>query len=97
MLVKSEVDDFLESLGTIRGEIGQHFSIDCDLSLSERSNKSGVSCSVLMSCRVNSDDPQAPEFTFLLPAVPISMLERFFDMVFRNSVNLASSAPKPFC
>ncbi len=57
MLIKSEVDDFLESLGTIRGEIGQNFSIDRDLFLSERSNQSGVSRAVLMSRRVDSDDP----------------------------------------
>ena len=90
------VDDGLESLGVVEGEVGKDLAVDLDTRLGELVHELAVVHAILAHGGVDTDDPQAAEFALLVSSVAISVGLTLFVRVLRHSPHVLSRAELTF-
>ena len=90
------VNDSLESLGIVEGEVGKHLAVDLDASLRQLVDELAVVHVVLAYGGVNTHNPQATELALLVSSVAISVGLTLFVRVFRHSPDIFSCAELTF-
>ena len=90
------VDDSLESLGVVEGEVGKDLAVDLDTGLRQLVDELAVVHVVLTHGGVDTDDPQAAEFALLVSSVAISVGLTLFVRVLRHSPDILSRAELTF-
>jgi hypothetical protein len=88
--------NFSERLRMMYRKVSQYLSINTNLFLVKPGNESRIRCVVDPCGRIDAGNPEGAEFTFLRPTVTVCVGSGLIDVVFRNSVNLASRTPKTF-
>ena len=90
------VDDGLESLGIVEGEVGEDLAVHLDTSLRQLVDELAVVHAVFAHGSVDTDNPQAAEFAFLVSSVAISVGLTLFVRVLRHSPDVLSRAELTF-
>ena len=90
------VDDGLEGLGVVQGEVGKDLAVDFDTRLGEFVHELAVVHAILTHGSVDTDNPQAAEFALLVSSVAISVLLTLFVRVLRHSPHVLSRAELTF-
>ncbi len=90
------VDDGLESLGVVQGEVGKDLAVDFDTRLGELVHELAVVHAILADGSINTDNPQAAEFALLVSSVAISVGLTLFVRVLRHSPHVLSRAELTF-
>ena len=90
------VDDGLESLGVVEGEVGKDLAVDLDTRLGELVHELAVVHAKFTHGGVDTDNPQAAEFAFLVFSVAISVGLTLFVRVLRHSPHVLSRAELTF-
>jgi hypothetical protein len=92
-LGKSEFDNLAKGSGTLKGEVGQHLSIDVHFLLVESGQESRIRRSIHAGRSINSRDPELSEYSLTRPPISIGILHSLIDVVLRYSIDLASRSP----
>ena len=90
------VDDGLESLGVVEGEVGKDPAVNLDTRLGELVHELAVVHAILAHGGVDTDNPQATEFALLVSSVAISISLTLFVRVLRHSPDILSRAELTF-
>ena len=90
------VDDSLESLGIVEGEVGKDLAVDLDTGLRQLVDELAVVHIVLAHGGVDTDDPQAAEIALLVSSVAISVGLTLLVRVLRHSPHVLSRAELTF-
>ena len=90
------VDDGLEGLRIVKGEVGKDVAVDLDASFRQLVDELAVVHVVLTHGSVDTDDPQAAEFALLVSSVAISVGLTLFVRVLRHSPDILSRAELTF-
>ena len=90
------VDDGLEGLGVVQGEVGEDLAVDFDARLRELVDELAVVHAILADGGVDTDNPQAAEFALLVSSVAISVGLTLFVRVLRHSPHVLSRAELTF-
>ena len=90
------LDDGLESLGVVEGEVGEDLAVDLDARLVQLVHEHAVGHVVLTHGGVDTDNPQAAEFALLVSSVAISVGLTLFVRVLRHSPDVLSRAVLTF-
>ena len=86
------VDDGLESLGVVEGEVGKDLAVDLDTRLGELVHELAVVHAILTDGSIDTDNPQTAEFALLVSSVAISVGLTLFVRVLRHSPDILSRA-----
>ena len=78
------LDNSLESLGIIHGQIGKHLTVDFDSGFMNSSHQFGVRHAFEARGGIDTLNPQCAEVAFIVFAVAISIGQTFFPCVFGN-------------
>ena len=90
------VDDGLEGLWVVHGEVGKDLAVDFDTRLGELVHELAVVHAILAHGGVDTDNPQATEFALFVSSVAISILLTLFVRVLRHSPHVLSRAELTF-
>jgi len=77
----------------IRCKIGQYLSIDRDGLFVETGYQLGIGGAIRAGSRIDARDPETSEFALLCLPMTIRMRKSFFNVAFRNRVDLTSTTP----
>ncbi len=91
------LDDLCKRLGIVHGHIGKDLAIELDTGLFESVHECGVVHIVQTARRIDTDDPELSEFTFLLFSVAVSVYQASLNLLFRFPEVFSSSAVEAFC
>lgn len=89
------VDDGLEGVGMVHGQVGQYFAVQLDIAFRQFMDQAGVGDVMLTGSSVDPGDPEAAESAFFAFPVAISVLHSFFEGVFSNRIDFAAGAEVP--
>ena len=90
------LDDGLESLGVVEGEVGEHLAVHLDAGHVKLVDELAVVHAILAHGGVDTHDPQATEFAFLVSSVAISVGLTLFVRVLRHSPHVLSRTELTF-
>ena len=90
------VDDGLEGLRIVEGEVGKDLAVDFDARLGELVHELAVVHAILADGSVDTHNPQATEFALLVSSVAISVSLTLFVRVLRHSPHVLSRAELTF-
>ena len=90
------LDDGLESLGVVEGEVGEHLAVDFDAAGRQLVDELAVVHAILAHGSVDTDNPQAAELALLVSSVAISVSLTLFVRVLRHSPHILPSAELTF-
>ena len=90
------VDDGLESLGVVEGEVGKDLAVDFDAGFRQLVDKLAVVHIVLAHGGVDTHNPQAAELALLVSSVAIRVSLTLFVRVLRHSPHILPGAELTF-
>ena len=90
------LDDGLESLGVVEGEVGKNLAVNLDARLVQLVHEHAVRHVIFTDGCVDTDDPQGSEVTLLVPSVAIRIGLPLFVGVFRHSPDILSGSELTF-
>ena len=90
------LDDGLESLGVVQGEVGENLAVHLDAGHVQLVDELAVIHAILAHGGVDTDNPQAAEFALLVSSVAISVGLTLFVRVLRHSPHVLSRAELTF-
>jgi hypothetical protein len=82
------VDDSLESLGIVHGQVGEYLAVQTDILGTELTHELGIGDAVLACSRIDTLNPQGAEVALLVLAVAIGVGETFLVGVLCNCPNV---------
>eukprot|EP00439_Symbiodinium_sp_Y106_P088484 s1_g1020.t1 len=91
------VDQRLEGLRLVDGEVCQNFPVNLDASAPETVDKSAIGEPMLAARGVDPLDPERAEVPLLGLAVAVSVLTGFFDSLVGNAEGIFAAAVIPLC
>ena len=83
------VDDSLECLRIIHGEVCQYLAVQADILLCDAAHELGIGKSVLTCGSDDTLDPEGTEFSLLGFSVTVCISETFFIGVLRNRPDIS--------
>lgn len=86
-----------ETIGVGDSKVGQTLPIELNACFLQTFHQDTIGDPVDPRCRVDPNDPQAPEISLPRPPVPIGVLERLVYRLGRDPEKLAFGSPVPLC
>lgn len=90
------VDDGLEGVGMVHGEVGEDLAVEGDAGLRQLTHQFAVRHAVLASTGVDALDPQRAELALALLPADVRIEQAFFDSVLGNCPNVFAGTVVPF-
>ena len=86
----NRIDDSLECLGIVHGEVGENLAVETDILLRELAHELGIGNTVLTGGGVDPLDPKGAEIALLGLAVTVSVSQTFLVSVLRYGPDILS-------
>ena len=97
IFVFHRIDHRVKRFRVVHGQVSQHLSVERHLALGQLVHQLGVGDAILAGGSIDTGDPKAAKRAFFGFAVTVGVLERLFNGIFGNGIDVLASAEVTLC